>query len=100
MSRPGVVRGYRRRMAISQANAVGLRDGQHDFDFAHGTWSVRLRRLTKPLSGSTEWVEYEGTSQCRPVWDGRANVDEFRVHSPTSGAVIDGLTLRLDNPGT
>ena len=87
-------------MAISQANAVGLRDGQHDFDFAHGTWSVWLRRLTKPLSGSTEWVEYEGTSQCRPVWDGRANVDEFRVHSPTSGAVIDGLTLRLYNPET
>ena len=76
------------------------RDGQHDFDFLHGRWQVALRRLTKPLSGSTEWVEYEGTSDCRPIWDGRANVDEFRVHSAATGATLDGLTLRLYNPET
>ena len=77
-----------------------LRDGQHDFDFAFGTWEVRLSRLPDPLSGTAEWIEYEGTSVCRPVWDGRANVDEFRVQSPTTGALIDGLTLRLYNPAT
>jgi hypothetical protein len=77
-----------------------LRDGQHDFDFAFGSWAVTLRRLPEPLSGTTEWVEYEGTSTCRPIWDGRANVDEFRVHSPASGARIDGLTVRLYNPET
>jgi hypothetical protein len=76
------------------------RDGQHDFDFLHGRWQVALRRLTKPLSGSTEWVEYEGTSDCRPIWDGRANVDEFRVHSTATGATLDGPTLRLYNPET
>lgn len=78
----------------------GLRDGQQDFDFAFGSWSVALRRLLKPLTGSTEWVEYEGTSVCRPIWGGRANVDEFRVHAPTTGATIDGVTLRLYNPAT
>jgi len=75
-----------------------LRDGQHDFDFAFGSWVVTLRRLSKPLTGSTEWVEYEGTSVCRPVWDGRANVDEFRVQAPATDARIDGMTLRLYNP--
>jgi hypothetical protein len=80
--------------------ATTLRDGQHDFDFAHGSWTIHLRRLAKPLSGSTEWVEYDGRSQCRPIWDGRANVDELRVKSEATGAVIDGLTVRLYDPET
>jgi hypothetical protein len=87
-------------MAIERKDAVAQRDGQHDFDFAHGAWTVQLSRLAKPLSGSTEWVEYEGTSLCRPIWDGRAHVDEFRVRSQATGAVIDGLTVRLYEPTT
>ena len=87
-------------MAIEQEHAVALRDGQHDFDFAHGSWDVQLRRLPDPLRGTTDWIEYEGTSVCRPVWDGRANLDEFRVRSPGTDALIDGLTLRLYNPAT
>ena len=85
----------------SQATAdAQRRDGQHDFDSLLGTWDVKLRRLLRPLTGADEWIEYEGTSECRPVWDGRANVDEFRVHSPATGARIDGLTLRLYNAET
>lgn len=90
-------------MTTTDSSAVAdatTRDGQHDFDFLHGRWQVELRRLTKPLTGSTEWVEYEGTSDCRPLWDGRANIDEFRVHSPATGARLDGLTLRLYDPAT
>lgn len=85
--------------ALGTILRMELRDGQHDFDFAFGSWNVQLRRLPDPLSGMTDWIEYEGTSVCRPVWDGRANVDEFRVQSPTGG-LIDGLTLRLYNPAT
>ena len=85
-------------MADERSSAVAVRDGQHDFDFAHGSWTIHLRRLTKPLSGSSEWVEYEGRSHCAPIWDGRANVDEFRVASAATGAVIDGLTVRLYDP--
>ena len=33
------------------------RDGQRDFDFHIGTWKTQLRRLSKPLTGSTTWVE-------------------------------------------
>ncbi len=38
------------------------RDGQHDFDFEIGTWKTHLARLQHPLTGSTTWVEYEGTT--------------------------------------
>lgn len=86
--------------AYDRVVSESIRDGQHDFDFAFGSWTVALSRLLKPLTGSTEWVEYEGTSICRPVWDGRANVDEFRVRARATGAVIDGLTLRLYDPAS
>src|SRR5579863_955433 len=71
------------------------RDGQHDFDFAIGTWTTHLRRLQHPLTGSGTWVEYEGTSVVRNVWNGRANLEEFEASGP---AHIEGLTLRLYNP--
>jgi hypothetical protein len=41
------------------------RDGAHDFDFEVGTWKTHLRRLVHPLSGSSTWVEYEGTTVVR-----------------------------------
>jgi hypothetical protein len=53
------------------------RDGQRDFDFHIGTWKTHLKRLVHPLTGSTTWVEYEGTTVVRKVWDGRANLVEL-----------------------
>jgi hypothetical protein len=72
------------------------RDGQHDFDFEIGTWKTQLRRLVKPLSGSTAWAEYEGTSVVTKVLDGRANLVELKVEGPSGR--IEGLSLRLYNP--
>lgn len=72
------------------------RDGQHDFDFELGTWKIHLKRLLHPLTGSTTWVEFEGTSVTRKVWNGRANLEEFESDGPTGH--IEGLTLRLYNP--
>jgi hypothetical protein len=76
------------------------RDGSHDFDFIHGAWKATLKRLEKPLTGSTKWVEFEGRSVDRPLWGGQANIDEFTVDSPQAGTKILGLTLRLYNPQT
>jgi len=75
---------------------VAMRDGQHDFDFEIGTWKTHLRRLTHPLSGSTRWVEFNGTSVVRKIWDGRANLVELEVDGP--GGHIEGLSLRLYDP--
>ena len=72
------------------------RDGQHDFDFEIGTWKTHLRRLQHPLTGSTTWVEYEGTTVVRKVWEGRANLVELDVNGPTGH--LEGLSLRLYNP--
>lgn len=72
------------------------RDGQHDFDFEIGTWKTHLRRLQRPLSGSTTWLEYEGTTVVRKVLDGRANLAELKVDGPAGR--LEGLSLRLYNP--
>jgi len=72
------------------------RDGQHDFDFHIGTWKTHLRRLIDPLTGSTQWVEYEGTTVVRKVWNGRANLVELVADSPAGH--FEGLNLRLYNP--
>ena len=45
------------------------RDGQHDFDFEIGTWKTHLRRLAHPLTGSTTWAEYDGTTVVRKIWE-------------------------------
>jgi len=55
--------------------------------------------LAHPLSGSTDWVEYEGTQVTRKIWGGRGNLDEFSAHN-VSGNAIEGLTIRLYNPQT
>lgn len=74
------------------------RDGSHDFDFEIGTWKTHIKRLVHPLSGSTAWVEMDGTTIVRPVWGGRANLVE--VEADGSGGHFRGLSLRLYNPQT
>jgi hypothetical protein len=74
------------------------RDGQHDFDFELGTWKIHLKKLMHPLTGSTAWVEFDGSSVTRKVWDGRSQLEEFETDSP--GGHIEGLTLRLYDPQT
>src|ERR1700738_2926959 len=81
---------------LNLQQALKERDGQHDFDFEIGTWKTHLRRLQHPLTGSTTWVEYDGTSVVRKVWNGRANLVELKVDGPTGQ--IEGLSLRLYNP--
>lgn len=84
-------------LAASLADsASGKRDGQHDFDFEIGTWTTRLSRLAHPLTGSTTWMAYEGTTVVRKVWNGRANLVELEVDGPAGH--IEGLSLRLYNP--
>jgi hypothetical protein len=82
--------------AAGMQNAAAERDGQHDFDFEIGTWKTHLSRLVHPLTGSTTWVELNGTSVVRKIWDGRANLVELEVDG--AGGHVEGLSLRLYNP--
>jgi hypothetical protein len=93
-------------LAQQQSNVAGKtseqtpsgRDGQHDFDFEIGLWKTHLWRLLHPLTGSNNWVEYEGTTVCRKVWNGRANLLELVADGPPGH--FEGLNLRLYNPGS
>jgi hypothetical protein len=77
---------------------VTARDGQHDFDFQIGVWTPHIRRLQHPLSGSTNWVEYQGRTVVRKVWDGRANLVELEADGEAGNLEI--LCLRLYDPKT
>lgn len=70
--------------------------GERDFDFEIGSWKTHISRLEHPLSGSQRWLEYDGTSVVRKVWNGRANLLELEVDGPAGH--IEGLSLRLYNP--
>jgi hypothetical protein len=72
------------------------RDGRRDFDFAIGTWTTHLSRLLRPLTGSTDWIELDGTTIVRPVWDGDANLAELRIDGPDGPVRV--LSLRLYDP--
>jgi hypothetical protein len=73
-------------------------DGQRDFDFLVGAWKIHLKRLVQPENGPKEWVDLDGTVVCRPVLDGRAEVEEFNVESRDKKMHIHGLALRFYNP--
>ena len=48
------------------------------------------------MTGSSTWVEYEGTTVVSKVWNGRANLVELQVDGP--GGHLEALSLRLYNP--
>src|SRR6266852_6353025 len=77
-------RGLAQQSSAASKNSLphSERDGQHDFDFEIGTWKTHLRRLVHPLTGSNTWVELEGTTVVRKVWNGRANLIELEADGP------------------
>ena len=80
------------------AEWASLPDGSRDFDFEFGEWRLKLKRRLDPLTGSDKWVEYEGPSVVRKVWDGKANLGEIDVKGPAGR--IQGLSLRVYNPAS
>jgi len=76
--------------------ATSPRDGQHDFDFEIGTWKTHLMRRLHPLTGTNEWVEYDGSTVVRKVWDGKSNLVELQVDGKPGR--IEGASWRLYNP--
>jgi hypothetical protein len=79
-------------------SAVSERDGQHDFDPLLGKWKYHLKRRINPLTGSNQWVDFEGAGECYKVWDGGADLDTIELDGPTGH--ITGLTLRVYNPSS
>jgi hypothetical protein len=84
--------------ANAAPQATAERDGQHDFDFELGSWKIHLKRRLHPLTGSNTWIDFDGTSVTRKVWEGRSQLEEFETDG--AGGRVEGLTLRLYNPQT
>lgn len=84
--------------AANPAAAVhaGVPDGSHDFDFDFGTWKTHSSRLLRPLTGSQDWEEMDGVTVVTKIWDGRANLAEYRATGPAG--VVELLALRVYNP--
>jgi len=72
-------------------------DGRRDFDFWMGSWKVHNRCLRERLEGSTDWIEFEATSEARPLLDGLGNEDEFRTDH--DGGFV-GMSFRFFDPET
>jgi hypothetical protein len=70
---------------------------QH-FDFLIGSWKIHNRFLNGRLRGSTEWLEFDGSSQVQPLLNGLGNLDRYVAER--DGTSIEGVTLRLLNPAT
>lgn len=88
--------GFAREGSDAPKTTPAERDGQHDFDFEIGTWKTHLKRRLHPLTGSDTWVEMEGTTVVRKVWNGKANLVELVADGPSGH--FEGLSLRLYNP--
>lgn len=76
--------------------AEGGDDHSHDFDFNLGVWKTHIKYFTDPLSGSTAFVELNGTVTVRKVWGGRAQLEE--IEADGAHGHWEGLTLFLYNP--
>jgi hypothetical protein len=79
----------------SEQEATG--DAQHDFDFDFGIWKTHSSRLVHPLSGSSTWADMDGITVVRNVWNGRANLAEYKADGTESH--VELLSLRIYNPG-
>jgi len=67
-----------------------------DFDFQIGSWQVRHRRLKERLANCTEWEEFDGTSDMRPILGGNGNVEDNLLHIP--GGTYRAIALRSYDP--
>src|SRR5260370_18094988 len=82
--------------SIGSGEKAALRDGQNDFDFDFGTWKTHSSRLLHPLTGSTSWADMDGVTVVEKVWDGRANLAEYKADG--AAGHVELLSLRWYNP--
>ena len=79
-------------------HTLAEQDEQAGFDFEIGTWKTHVSRRLHPLTGSTAWVQYDGTSVVHKLWDGHANLVELKADGPAGH--LELASLQLYNPGS
>jgi len=61
------------------------------FDFLHGSWRVRHRKLKARLAGSHDWWEFGGTCVCQPTMGGFGNMDDNWLDDPNGAYSAMGV---------
>jgi hypothetical protein len=79
-------------------SAASGRDGQHDFDPMIGRFKITVKRLKTTLRGAHDWYEMTGISNCRAIWNGRANIEEFEADGPYGH--LEAMMVRLYSPAS
>jgi len=69
---------------------------EHDWDWEVGRWTIHHSQLKSRLTGSTEWVEFEGTCVHWLTLGGLGNVEDQVVERP-DGA-YRAMTIRTFDP--
>jgi hypothetical protein len=82
--------------AASSAPGAARGGPPHDFDFFFGSWKVHHRQLKARLAGSTDWLEFTGTTIAQPMLGGQANVDDNILDKP--GGPYRAVTIRAFDP--
>jgi hypothetical protein len=77
------------------ANTEPPRDGSHDFDFARGVWHTHVTQVLDPFDGGTHTQTMDGTKTARPIWEGRAWLEEIEADGPNGH--WEGATLFVYN---
>lgn len=72
--------------------------GSSDFDFFHGRWHARNKRLVKWLQGSQEWEAFESSNDVKPLQGSLGIVDEISFGKWKPG--LAGVALHLFSPTT
>ena len=77
--------------ALADPAAALSSDG--GFDFLLGRWAVRHRKLRRRLAGASDWFEFPGTLDVRPILGGLGNVDENVLEDPAGRYLASSLRL-------
>jgi hypothetical protein len=73
-----------------------LNAGAEDFDWEIGLWNTHVE-VRAPLDANASWTTFQGTSDVRPLSQGRANTVDLSLTND-AGTRIEGVALRLFNP--
>ena len=79
---------------VTQAEPV--RDGSHDFEFAHGVWHTHATQVRDPFDGGAHTVTLDGTKTSHALWGGKAWVEEIEADGPDGH--WEGMSLFVYNP--
>src|SRR6185503_529368 len=67
-----------------------------DFDFLIGKWNIRNSRLKERLAGSTDWEEFDATSDAQLLPGSLGNMDVYSADAWRPGFI--GFTTRIYDP--